>query len=399
LESGDENTKFFQDFSKGRRNVNTIWQLKDSAGNMENTFEGMSSLGKNYFQNLFKAETQASIEEVVQVAQFFPRFVDEADNRLLMEEVTEKELLEVLHSFQKDKIPGPDGWTIEFFLGCYEILGQDLLKMIEDTRISGRIPQSLNSTFLALIPKTDNPETLDDFRPISLCNCAYKIISKVIARRVKRILSERISEEQFGFLEGRQIHEAIGIAQEGLHSMKTRKLKGAVLKIDLSKAYDRVSWLYIRLLLTHLGFDVPFINWAMNCLTTASFVVLINGSTSSFFTSERGLRQGCPLSPLLFLLVAEGLNRAISEAKRLGSFPGIKISQALHLTHLLFVDDVLIFSGGSRREAEALRNILTLFSKATGMQINEGKSTLTTNLLSEEEGKPLGFTSPLRKRS
>jgi hypothetical protein len=358
----------------------------------------MSRLGKNYFQNLFKAETQASIEEVVQMAQLFPRFVDEADNRLLMEEVMEKELLEVLHSFQKDKIPGPDGWTIEFFLGCYEILGQDLLKMIEDTRISGRIPQSLNSTFLALIPKTDNPETLDDFRPISLCNCAYKIISKVIARRVKRILSERISEEQFGFLEGRQIHEAIGIAQEGLHSMKTRKLKGAVLKIDLSKAYDRVSWLFIRLLLTHLGFAVPFINWAMNCLTTTSFVVLINGSTSSFFPSERGLRQGCLLSPLLFLLVVEGLSRAISEAKRLGSFSGIKISQALHLTHLLFVDDVLIFSGGSRREAEALRNILTLFSKATGMKINEGKSTLTTNLLSEEEGQTLRLYFPFEEK-
>jgi hypothetical protein len=119
------------------------------------------------------------------VAQFFPIFVEEADNRLLMEEVTEKELLEVLHSFQKDKSPGPDGLTIEFFLGCYEIVGPDLLKMIEDTRTSSRIPQSLNSTFLALIPKMDNPETLDDFRPISLCNCAYKIVSKVIARKIK----------------------------------------------------------------------------------------------------------------------------------------------------------------------------------------------------------------------
>jgi hypothetical protein len=168
--------------------------------------------------------------------------------------------------------------------------------MIEDTRTSGRIPKILNSTFLALIPKTDNPETLDNFRPISLCNCTYKIVSKVIARRIKRILSKNILKQQFGFLEGRQIHEAIGIAQEGLHSMKTRSLKGTVLKIDLSKAYDRVSWMYIQLLLTHLGFDVPFINWVMNCLTMAAFAVLINGPTSPFFTSERGLGQGCPFS-------------------------------------------------------------------------------------------------------
>jgi hypothetical protein len=385
LESGDENTKFFQAYAKGRKNVNTIWHLKDQDKNLETSFEGMSTQGKNYFQNLFKADSQATIEEVVKVAQYFPRFVEEEENHYLMEEVTEKELLEVLHSFQKDKSPGPDGWTIEFFLGCYEIIGTDLLKMVEDTRISGRIPQSLNSTFISLIPKMDNPETLDEFRPISLCNCAYKIVSKIIARRFKKILSKNISEQQFGFLEGRQIHEAIGIAQEGLHSMKTRKLKGAVLKIDLSKAYDRVSWLYIRLLLTHLGFEVPFITWIMSCLTSTSFAVLINGSTSPFFTPERGLRQGCPLSPLLFLLVAEGLSRALTQGKTTGELSGIKISQALSLTHLLFVDDVLLFSGGSRREAETLRDILSLFSKATGMQINDRKSSLTTFLLSEEE--------------
>jgi hypothetical protein len=237
--------------------------------------------------------------------------------------------------------------------------------LVEEIRLTGKIPLSLNSTFIALIPKKDNPDTLDDFRPISLCNCIYKIVSKVIARRVKRILSDKISSEQFRFLEGRQIHEAIGVAQEALHSIKSRKLRSAVLKIDLSKAYDRVSWLYLRLLLTHLGFSVSFIRWIMCCITTVSFSVLINGSASPFFRSERGLRQGCPLSPLLFLLVVEGLSRALSEAKRTGSFSGIKISPSLQVTHLLFVDDILIFNSGSRTEAETLKNILSLFSKAT----------------------------------
>jgi hypothetical protein len=171
--------------------------------------------------------------------------------------------------------------------------------------------------------------------------------------------------------------------------MKTRSLKGAVLKIDLLKSYDRVSWLYIRLLLTHLGFDVPFINWVMNCLTSASFAVLINGSASPLFTSKRGLKKGCPLSPLLFLLVVEGINRAIRHAKSVGTFSGIKISHVLYLTHLLFVDDVLIFSGDSKREVEILRNILCLFSKATRMQINDKKLSLSTYLLSEEEEQAL----------
>ena len=120
----------------------------------------------------------------------------------------------------------------------------------------------------------------------------------------KRVLSEHISNEQFGFLEGRLIHEAIGVAQEGLHSMKANNIKGAIFKIDLAKAFDKVSWLYIRLWLTHLSFDIAFIIWVMSCITTVSFSVLINGAASPFFHAERGLRQGCPLSPLLFLLMA-----------------------------------------------------------------------------------------------
>jgi hypothetical protein len=108
-------------------------------------------------------------------------------------------------------------------------------------------------------------------------------------------------------------------------------------------------------------FEVPFINWVMICLSLVSFIVLINGFASSFFHAERGLRQGCPLSPLLFLLVVEGLSRALEEAKRQGEFQGIYISQNLQITHLLFVDDVLIFFNGSRGDADKLNEILELF--------------------------------------
>jgi hypothetical protein len=189
-----------------------------------------------------------------------------------MEEVTEDKLKVVLHIFQKSKIPGPDGWTIEFFLNFFDILGKDLLSVVEENRREGHMHAPLNSTFIALIPKNDNPQGLDEFRPISLCNCIYKIIAKVIARRIKGVLSTSISKEQFGFLEGGQIHEAIRVAQEGIHSIKTKNLKGTVLKIDLSKAYDRVNWLYIRLLLTHLGFGIDFIRWVMCFITTTSFL-------------------------------------------------------------------------------------------------------------------------------
>jgi len=141
-----------------------------------------------------------------------------------------------------------------------------------------------------------------------------------------------------------------------------------VIKIDLSKAYDRVSWLYIRMLLTHMGFELPFINWIMSCISIVSFAVLINGATSSFFLVERGLRQGCPLSPLLFLLMVEGLSGAIGEAKSRGDFKGISISSTLRpITHFLFVDDILVFCSGRRGDGEKLSTILDLFGRATGM--------------------------------
>jgi hypothetical protein len=108
------------------------------------------------------------------------------------------------------------------------------------------------------------------------------------------------------------------VAQEILHSLKTRKLKGVVVKIDLFEAYDQVNWIYIRMLMTHLGFSPNFIRWKMICLSSITFAIIINGVASPFFKVERGLLQGCPFSPLLFLLVAEGLSLYLENAKRSG---------------------------------------------------------------------------------
>jgi hypothetical protein len=146
------------------------------------------------------------------MTQYFPSFADEEDNRMLMEEVTLEELKGVMRSFQKEKIRGPYGWTIECFLGFSDLLGQDILRLVEEIRLLGQMPLSLNCTFITLIPKRENSDSLEDFKPISLCNFIYKIVFKVLARRLKRILSDKISSEHFRFLEGRQIHKAIGVA-------------------------------------------------------------------------------------------------------------------------------------------------------------------------------------------
>jgi len=164
--------------------------------------------------------------------------------------------------------------------------------------------------------------------------------------------------EQFSFLDNWQIHKATGIAQEGLHSIKVNNLKGMNLKIYLSKSYNRMSWLYIQMLLTHIGFYNDFINWIMCCITSVSYRILINGSITIFFHVEHGILQGCALSPLLFLLVMEGLSRLLTNERNQGIFKGVKILANIVLSHLLFIDDVLIFLSGAIRYTIALKNIL-----------------------------------------
>eukprot|EP00253_Pinus_taeda_P029159 PITA_29159 len=314
----------------------------------------------------------------MRVAELFPRYIDQEDSEELLKEVTMAELEATLKWFKKDKNPGPDGWTIEFYLAFFDFLGNDLLKIVEDSRRRGRISSAIKSTFTALIPKSNAPISFDDFRPISLCNCLYKIIAKTIANCLKPILSQHISSEQFAFLHRRQIHEAIASAQELLHTLQVKRQKGMILKVDLSKAFDRTNWLYLRLLLTHLGFPFNFIKWMMSCITDVSYSVLLNGEATTFFAAERGVRQGCPLSPLLFLLIMEGLSRVLISARDRHLLTGIKIADDFYLTHLLFVDDILIFLNGSIGDTTTLQNAMLLFQQATGMKINEHKSSITS---------------------
>jgi hypothetical protein len=186
----------------------------------------MAFEGVNHFSSLFKEDTHATIAEVIRLSNSFPSFVNEEDNQGLDKGGWERRIVSNLYkSFQKDKSPGLDGLPMEFFLGCYDFIEEYLQRVVETTRTQGKMLGAFNTTFLALIPKEDNPTTFEKFRPISLCNCIYKIISKVIARRLKSVLSNQISGEQFGFLEGRKIHEAVGVAQECIHSIKVQKPK------------------------------------------------------------------------------------------------------------------------------------------------------------------------------
>jgi len=149
---------------------------------------------------------------------------------------------------------------VEFYLHFFDLLKDDLLDLVEDVRISGRLVGRLKYTFLALIPKVNNPKKFGDFRSISLCNLVYKIISKVLSNWIKPVLSKASSTEQFGFLKGRQIHDSIGTTHECIHSIKKNNKKALILKLDLQKSYDHVKLDFLRLILIQLDFGVALKN-------------------------------------------------------------------------------------------------------------------------------------------
>eukprot|EP00253_Pinus_taeda_P013336 PITA_13336 len=292
-------------------------------------------------------------------------------------EISLEEVEEAIRSIPNDKALGPDGFTINFYKACWSIVKQDVWEVVEDSRSSRTILKSLNSTFLALIPKVEEAKTPDKFRPIALGNVIYKIISKVIASRLKTILPGIISEEQSGYVEGRQILNNILLAQEMIHSLHSRKEAGTLMQLDLSKAYEKVSWKYLEALLRAFGFSRTWIKWIMALIKSPRYSILVNGAPSTAFTPSRGIKQGDPLSPFLFVILMEGLSRTIAKKKVEGKIKGLQPIISLRATtHQQFVDDTMLHGTPMVKEAVSYRDTLDLFSQAYGMEINFSKSTI-----------------------
>jgi hypothetical protein len=206
------------------------------------------------------------------------------------------------------------------------MLQDDICQAVRSFLEGDDIPVGFSDTTIVLILKMSKPEHLSNFRPISLCNVLYKIASKVLANRLKGLLPNIIAEEQSAFVPGRLITDNVLIAYECMHTIRRQRAKIPffALKIDMMKAYDRVEWTYLQGVLQKLGFAQNWINCIMRCVSSVRYSVRVNGELSEPFTPTRGLRQGDPISPYLFLLCAEGLSCLLKKEEQAGRLKGVR---------------------------------------------------------------------------
>ncbi|KAL6195493.1 hypothetical protein ACLB2K_031112 [Fragaria x ananassa] len=331
LSEGDQNTKFFHGFAKARGRRNRVGRILDMTGNWQETSVGIQEAFINYFQGLLLSEGCNHMDLVLDS---IPQKVSVAMNKNLCRSFGRDEIECALKQMASDKAPGEDGFLARFYQQYWHVVGDDISEVCLKVLNEAAELNEINHSLIALIPKIENPQQVTDFRPISLCNVIYKLISKTIVNRMKAVLPEVISQYQSAFVPGRCIHDNVITAFEVIHSIKA-KLAG----------------------------DVP------HCVLKLDIMGRI--------TPSRGLRQGDPLSPYLFLMVSEGLTGLFQKADREGLIHGVKAAvEAPVISHLLFADDCLLFSRAHLQEVIHIKQCLLLYESAAGQKINFQKSVI-----------------------
>ena len=335
---GDRSTKFFHASTIVCRRANKIIRLRNSVREWITDSELIRLYIQQGFVDLFSTSHHHPPSGFC-LPMWAPRVLEQ-EALSLTAHVDVKDVKMSLWSLKAFKAPEPDGLYLGFFQKCWPIVGDSVVNEVRQIFSSGRMPEYLNRTLISLIPKCLGPETLSQFCPISLCNTVYKIVTKIIVCRLRPIVGNLVSLFQAVFVPGRRGLDNVVIAQELIHSIHRKKgrLGQLILKLDLEKVYDRLEWNFIHEVLSFFKFPLSFVDLVLKCVTTSSFSILVNGGQLENFKPSRGIRQGDPLSPYLFILCMEYLSLKILEACDNNSWKAIKVSRrGPHIYSLLMI--------------------------------------------------------------
>lgn len=376
VKEGDDNTRFFHQAIKARRFQQKVLVIQGVEGEVRDTPEGIQEAFRTYYTQLLG--TCASTRDNIQqgIVDLGP-MVSDQQAKSLMQEFTDEDIRKAIFSIPGTKAPGPDGFNPTFFKQAWPVVGKDVCEAVKDFFRQGQMLKEVNCTKLTLIPKVAQPANVTEFRPIACCNIVYKCITKLICSRLRKVLPHIISPNQAGFIEGRQIVHNVNIIQDlvGIYNRKATP-PSCLLKIDIRKAYDSVQWDFLEEMMLALKFPRKFVEWIMACVTTTSFFVTINGNGGSLFQGKQGLRQGDPMSPMLFVICMEYLSRLLKYAGAQDNYQFHYRCKSLKLNHLVFADDLILFCRGEASSIMLNMRALATFAKVSGLVANSGKSSL-----------------------
>ncbi|KAL2942986.1 LINE-1 retrotransposable element ORF2 protein [Bienertia sinuspersici] len=376
---GDKTTSFFFKSVKTRKVKNEIRAIKNDQDQWRDDDQDIKNIFHKYFSDLLsptQLEDVSPEDRDPWFSQVSP--ISEEHQRILDHPFSREEIQRAAFGMKPNKSPGPDGIPPGFIQTHWDTLKDDIFQAATAFYNNGYLLKEMNQTFLALIPKGPSQERAADFRPISLCNTSYKIISKCMVNRLKGIIRDIGGEFQNAFIPGRLMNDNCLLAHEIINWVKHKKkgkLSASVLKIDLSKAYDRIRWDFLQKVLEAHGFPSKWITLIMQCVTTVQYSILVNGEPTTPFSPKAGLRQGDPLSPYLFILCMDILSKGLVNLQNQRKLEGLQISRGgPKISHLFFADDALFFFKVTEESCETLKNCLNSFCKISGELININKS-------------------------
>ncbi|XP_057248280.1 uncharacterized protein LOC130590240 [Beta vulgaris subsp. vulgaris] len=349
--------------------------LMDLNGNWISDDLLLKNLARNAFIDIFTTKHYLSNRMPSFNSQIHVLHEESAD---LIKPFSIEEVGVIVKSMAPLKSPGPDGIQPIFYQQFWSTLNDHLVSFLNKCFDEGSVPNSINKSYLCLIPKKEVPSVINDFRPIGLCNTILKLLTKSIAARMRSIMPKLINPLQTSFILDRTIDENIIIIKEVAHLFKRAK-KGAnimALKIDLTKAFDSLEWAFIRDTLLGFKFPIKLVSIIMNIITSPTISVLWNGEITSDFIPSRGIRQGDPLSPYIFVLCMERLSQLIQEKLNLNLWKPLMIAKDIGLSHLFYADDVFLFGKASWANMDVMLEVLRDFGKLSGLFLNNLKSTI-----------------------
>ncbi|GJV51398.1 RNA-directed DNA polymerase, eukaryota [Tanacetum coccineum] len=331
---------------------------------------------KDEFRNHFAARFQDPGICHGKINFSFPNRLNHEQSTELESSITREEIRNAVWGCGENKSPGPDGFTFEFFRKFWSVVGPDFCTAVEWFFDHASFSIGCNSSFIALIPKSLDPKSVGDYRPISLIGSMYKVITKILATRLSVVISDLISDVQTAFLPNRQILDGPFIINELLARCHHKKQRAMVFKVDFAKAYDSIRWDYLEDVLHSFGFGSKWRSWIRGCLNSGMASILVNGSPTSEFQFHRGLKQGDPLAPYLFILVMESLHLSFTRVIEAGIFTGVRIDPSTMISHLFYADDVVFIGEWSQDNLKGIMHSLRCFSLLSGLSINIKKSHL-----------------------